>query len=734
MELKGGGWKGRLSDDGLLTELYNYFWSISTDEMLTSVLSIPDTVLFERGFPKAWYSWERHAAGSSRRPQLRKFLGKDISASCMTKAFSAEVCDIVATYTTCERRYDDGSPTLSIDYLTAPDLEAFLSRRAKGQYGVLQRFTLPRGCSYNRVYEIVWTPQGTVVTLRQNTCPLSEVRVPAKDRCCTFDGPAVLAETRPVEEYIRHKIVYSVDLLMKKLNQTEATPITGMVMYARMQQGDRVCMLHMTSLRSRVSMDSSHLRNPLGMFIHYDDRNSDDAVPEDPNVHAILLMDKRVIKVHSSACDPKELDAVACAVKPRDVEVRHFLPGTVLASVTGETPLFIGSFSSALSNTTPVRRPVATAGNVPVSLMVERYDVRASQARHVSKRTLSTAEHHKTSCVPSLIDEHADARKQLSTFLAEVSYAAVQYKALPRATWAEYLSDELLQRANRVNALLFEMPRELESIIDGQRMNRLLDFLGLEWQCVVDSKKLSHTVLHFKAPRCLFEKDVRDASIIAFPLPLNGPRLEVFSQPTVVDPPQPVFEQDTELDAVSNVELEEGPGRAIAAKGIRETSDGSLAESVSYAIPPVMNNDRQVDVPTISQHSLDSVRRGRNSCVPHPRNQTTNRWKMLSSFPVLHPVTSRNREPLSGDDRRQRSTLSPERLRLLFLSETRRGGMVAGLRGCQRLPHPPVERSNIATTAQPPIGKPPGKIRPGHFTGAEEVVMADPMVEYWTHR
>jgi hypothetical protein len=62
-------WKSRLNEDGLLIEWYNYLWSTLDREPTYNWdfrhLTMVDTVLYERGFAKAWYSWEPSSSSSS---------------------------------------------------------------------------------------------------------------------------------------------------------------------------------------------------------------------------------------------------------------------------------------------------------------------------------------------------------------------------------------------------------------------------------------------------------------------------------------------------------------------------------------------------------------------------------------------------------------------------------------------------------------------------------------------
>jgi hypothetical protein len=69
---------------------------------------------------------------------------------------------------------DDNQPArLSITYLTASDLEEFLTHRAPyGAVGVLQRFVMPPHSQENRVLEVTWSPHGSTVTQVRSQAPI----------------------------------------------------------------------------------------------------------------------------------------------------------------------------------------------------------------------------------------------------------------------------------------------------------------------------------------------------------------------------------------------------------------------------------------------------------------------------------------------------------------------------------------------------------------------------------
>lgn len=276
MERKGGMWKGRLCDDGLITELYNYLWMAAEKypDTVRKIISVPDTILYERGFPKAWYSWEKstHDDGEL---QLRKHLGKDITMESIMKKFcpakhTFSSHDVVAEYITMERKSDE-TPTIRAEYFTSDSLASFLSSRAWGGVGILQRFVTPLSM-YNTTYEVVWAQECFTINQARSLVPLMSTALPILERCATFDGDSTKTNAFTVQHQTKDRLLYAVGELMKLMHTTEGTPVSGIVLYCKIDTKGLPVIQYCTSIRSRTGEVSG--RDPIRVGVDYADRSA----------------------------------------------------------------------------------------------------------------------------------------------------------------------------------------------------------------------------------------------------------------------------------------------------------------------------------------------------------------------------------------------------------------------------------------------------------------------------
>jgi hypothetical protein len=294
MEYKGGVFKGRLNDDGLVTELYNYMWTVNSEDptFLQKSLTIVDTVVYERGFPKVWYSWdtaqgsshaERHEEDdedvdneSPRRPprsqlQLKKHLGKDIVLGAICKKFTRQAeHPVVAQYVTLEPSQSTSAERFAdvcVEYLAAADLDAFFKKRAPGAVGVLQQFVSPQ-FDENVVFEVVWTASQVNINSRKNKNRLSAATIPLRERCTTFEGSHGVSSFCNVPEQTRMQIAAACTVLMNKMHSTESVPMTGLVAFIKIDRAGRPHLLFCTSIRSRL-LEGIGKRDPLRVSVSY---------------------------------------------------------------------------------------------------------------------------------------------------------------------------------------------------------------------------------------------------------------------------------------------------------------------------------------------------------------------------------------------------------------------------------------------------------------------------------
>lgn len=292
----------QLEGDGLLPLLYDHLWkSDRTREHRLRDVLIPDTVVFEHNFPRAWYTYD------SKTQELLKRAGKLLDSQSIYKYFAAEEkgTDIVAQFyhkSTTSTVPADHSPskghhhathakhhhhhgaveeeeelTTSVEFFTKDKLFDFLHNRKVKPDGVLQKFLVPKGESssrHNFQIQAVWSPLVTLVYKRTNKRRLNDKTVPVNDRAATFDGPAHCSAEGLVADGTKSRIDNLCKTIVDHFFATEHKQITRAVLYFKVDDADRLWVLWASSLRiGSDKLNPSYLRVPMLLAMRVENVN-----------------------------------------------------------------------------------------------------------------------------------------------------------------------------------------------------------------------------------------------------------------------------------------------------------------------------------------------------------------------------------------------------------------------------------------------------------------------------
>jgi hypothetical protein len=314
----------QLEGDGLLPLLYDHLWkSDRTREHRLREAFIPDTVVFEHNFPRAWYTFD------TKTQEIVKRAGKLLDSQSIHKFFCEEErgCDLVAQFYHKsvsvpvvghhQGRGSSASPrggpggksrggpgstssaasgghhhhgsssaaaddraeelTTSVEYFTKETLFEFLHNRKTKPDGVLQKFLIPKGetsARHNFQLQAVWSPLVTLVYKRTNKHRLSDKTTPVHQRGATFDGLAHHSAESLVADGTKARIDELCKTIVQHFFLTEHKQITRLVLYFKIDDLERIWVLWASSLRiGSDKLNPSYLRVPIQLAMRVENVN-----------------------------------------------------------------------------------------------------------------------------------------------------------------------------------------------------------------------------------------------------------------------------------------------------------------------------------------------------------------------------------------------------------------------------------------------------------------------------
>eukprot|EP01062_Namystynia_karyoxenos_P026947 TRINITY_DN20796_c0_g1_i1.p1 TRINITY_DN20796_c0_g1~~TRINITY_DN20796_c0_g1_i1.p1 ORF type:complete len:646 (+),score=136.20 TRINITY_DN20796_c0_g1_i1:83-2020(+) len=177
-----------LEGDGLLCAFYHYLFKKNKTYSSCPGVKLPDTIVYEHNFPRAWYTYDFKNQEIQRRQG--KYLDTQHILNVFSKVDRERGCDICAQYLFTQEN-ELGQQTTNVEFLCPADLEHFLLHRRSRPDGILQRFPPPRsGADSNSQIQVVWSPRVTLIQRRVNRHRINDRSVTPYERAVTYDGPA----------------------------------------------------------------------------------------------------------------------------------------------------------------------------------------------------------------------------------------------------------------------------------------------------------------------------------------------------------------------------------------------------------------------------------------------------------------------------------------------------------------------------------------------------------------
>ncbi|RNF06744.1 hypothetical protein TraAM80_03767 [Trypanosoma rangeli] len=297
-----------LEGDGLRPLLYMHLWK--KDKGSGSRLKnirLPDTVVYEHNFPRAWYTYDGDAK------EINKHPGKMLDAQSIYEQFSHSTpdCDVVAQFlTTCAQDNaafgtDSGLLTY-VEYFTAESLREFLFGHERKPDGILQKFVLPKGnmtMRQNSQLQVMWSPLVTVVYKRTNKQRLNDTHLPLHVRAATFDGDCHLSELSLIADETKGKLESLCREVVDHVYFTDHKLITCIVLNFKIDDANKPYLLWCSSLRvSGDRLNPRHLRVPVALSLQIEVLNDGTTTRDRMNKcikrqHQLFLMDKQLFEL-----------------------------------------------------------------------------------------------------------------------------------------------------------------------------------------------------------------------------------------------------------------------------------------------------------------------------------------------------------------------------------------------------------------------------------------------------
>lgn len=283
-----------LEGDDIVTGIYNNLIKRNPKNMKPCRgICVPDTVVFERNFPRGWYTTDVKAV------EIMRKQGKDLDAATIEAGFLEGVkdtCPIVATYLSTNEEQTEENGTLVKTYVEVFNkntIGEFLARKKKKD-GILQKFVMPKGY-YNSVIKCVWSPRVCMVRRRTNKYPILDKKRAENDPFCTtvtYEGPLFLSEESGISGNIAMEVKKLCGHMVQHFYYTEHKFITRMVVYFKNDKNDRIWFLWCGSLRVSDRNASSEL--PVNLITNFVEPEKQMAYPED---HLLWDADSAYLRV-----------------------------------------------------------------------------------------------------------------------------------------------------------------------------------------------------------------------------------------------------------------------------------------------------------------------------------------------------------------------------------------------------------------------------------------------------
>ncbi|EAN91239.1 hypothetical protein, conserved [Trypanosoma cruzi] len=297
-----------LEGDGLRTLLYLHLWKKNKgSESRLKDIRLPDTVVYEHNFPRAWYTYDGEAK------EINKHPGKMLDAQSIYEHFSRSTpdCDVVAQFlTTCAQDNpaisSEGGLLTYVKFFTAESLREFLFSPERKPDGILQKFVVPKGettMRKNSQLQVMWSPLVTVVYKRTNKQRLGDLHLPVHLRSATFDGDSHLSELSLIADESKARLESLCREVVDHFYFTDLKLITRMVLNFKIDDANRPWLLWCSSLRvSGDRLNPRNVRVPVALSMPIEVLNDgsstrDRIIKSRDRQQQLLLLDKQLFEL-----------------------------------------------------------------------------------------------------------------------------------------------------------------------------------------------------------------------------------------------------------------------------------------------------------------------------------------------------------------------------------------------------------------------------------------------------
>ncbi|RNF26168.1 uncharacterized protein Tco025E_01568 [Trypanosoma conorhini] len=495
-----------LEGDGLRPLLYMHLWKKNkgSESRLKSV-RLPDTVVYEHNFPRAWYTYDGEAR------EINKHPGKMLDAQSIYEHFSHSTpdCDVVAQFlTTCAQDNPALAPESGllsyVEYFTAESLREFLFGHDRKPDGILQKFVLPKGdltLRKNSQLQVMWSPLMTVVYKRTNKQRLGDLHLPAHVRAATFDGDCHLSELSLIADESKARLESLCREVVDHVFFTDRKLITRIVLNFKIDDANRPCLLWCSSLRlSGDRLNPRNLQVPVALSMQVEVLNDGSSTRDRmrrgrARQHQLFLMDKQLFELSrdyefghhcnsSNVREAKLLGLVPHRGASRRAYSRRGLPRQSPPHPFQEAMRYFGTATPAARDEASSRRSVSSA---------QQQQERQSRSSHGSFRQEQEATD----------DSEYRVKSELT--------------AMALDAWYSVYSSTLSEYPSHMPTKDVTLSEPLVTVLQPAELDRLLVILGLEPNPSSDEPRrfsvktgLIGPGRRFDRPLANAERDVRD--------------------------------------------------------------------------------------------------------------------------------------------------------------------------------------------------------------------------------
>lgn len=260
------------NDDGCSTHLLSYMHRMHKSSRVKSFIDpsrpatvfipVVETVVYENGFPHAWYKFD------SRGHDFLQMSAGHLDNHTIFDSFSTVeqncggiCCQFVSAKISTPSTTSSGAQGLQssakqadtdetdITYFTPDLFQSWIwSEHTGRRQGLLQKFVPPKGPS-NDVLHIVWLPNVSTLVRITNVHALNSRHVTIQNKCCTYDAPPHLVETAPGNPDIKDLLSKAIEIISRLILSAEHKTISRFAGCFKYNREGTLIMLHATSVR-----------------------------------------------------------------------------------------------------------------------------------------------------------------------------------------------------------------------------------------------------------------------------------------------------------------------------------------------------------------------------------------------------------------------------------------------------------------------------------------------------